>query len=164
MPLRLFKAAGEYFAPTDIPSLPGIAIQGASSIGLALWASLPAAMQVLAYSMLFDYLTGFYAAIRNDEWSFKKGLDGISRKALIIIGLIILIRVTLIVQGGGTIATVLTFALCINEARSSLANLKRCQFELPFPWLDAILSRLNSVNDAKAGPAQTQSTTKPDKE
>lgn len=152
MPQRLLKPILAFLLPSDPPHW-AIALVLSIIGGFATWfAGLPPVTQIYGWAMFADYMTGVEAAEAMGVWEWKKGIRGILSKCVWGSLNLILLKITYIAGGGDTIYNTLTVALCVNEGKSTVDNLRKRGYVVDAIF-DAVLSRFKLPNESRPGAA-----------
>lgn len=103
--------------------------------------------------IVLDYFTGLMAAWRTSALASQKGFDGIKRKIVMLVVVVVANQLDLIMGDGHTLRTMLIFAYIGNEGLSITENIDRMGFGDCIPKLlrDKLIQLREEKSNAKNG-------------
>lgn len=162
MPERILKPILAFLSPSSPPHW-AVTLALSTLAAIATWfAGLPPITQIFGYAMLFDYLTGAEAAEQLGFWEWRKGIKGLISKCVFGALNLILLKISILSgPGGATLYNALTLAMCVNEGKSGLDNLKRRGYSSA-PIFEAVLSRITIISESRIRAAVPAKPEEPD--
>ena len=127
---------------------------GATVIGTitALWVSLPTAVWYLLLFMALDYLTGIIAGYKKKNLSSDVGLEGLKKKALVLILVGTAHGVSHAAELGYDLGAGVALAYTVNEVISIVENCARADVWVPPVLLDALAKMKRTIGGKREGP------------
>lgn len=102
---------------------------------IALWVTVPAAVQALLVLMVMDYVTGLICALLTGTFCAAEGFRGIARKTLTLLLVAMAWYVGRIWDAGQNVGGTVAFAFSANEMVSIVVNCARAGVPIPEPLL-----------------------------
>jgi len=159
MPQRLLKPILAFLLPSDPPHWAVTLVVSLIGGFFSWYTGLPHMTQIFGFAMLADFLSGVDAAERRGLWEWRKGIKGIMSKCVIGALNLILLKISYLAGGGMTIYDMLTLALCVNEGKSVLDNLRKRGYEVDTMFY-VVLSRFKLPSEPRPGSAPSNADQK----
>lgn len=168
-PVRLMREIIHYFSPSDpIPATIAIGLStlGAWGMTFLTWytSDLPITILILSISMVADYLTGFLAAHITKTWDKTKGTDGLLKKVVVLITLIVFHYVVKLAGGPPWVSNGVNWLFVWNEWKSSIVNLRKAKVDVPAEadgLMDGVRGKLVSMLKIETTTVVTQQAEPP---
>lgn len=117
----------------------------------AFFVSLPTAVWLLCGLMVADYVTGILVAISKGKLSSKTGRDGLIKKVLTLILVLVSHAITHVQELGFDVGSGIAIFFCVNELVSITENCARGGVSIP-PVLLSAIEKVESLTGAWNGP------------
>lgn len=95
-------------------------------------------LQVLIVFMFLDYITGVIGAYIGGKLSSKEGLQGVVKKILVLMLLIVPVLLDRLIGSGGSLRTLFCFFMISNEGISICENAVKLGVPMPKQIIDAL--------------------------
>lgn len=119
----------------------------AFSIFTILFGAWDLALKTLLTFIVLDYITGIIKAWLTDKISSSKGYQGIIKKSLILIVIIVANMTDSILNTNGLFRNAICYIYVSIEAISILENLAACGVPIPQPIIDKLVQLRKSAED-----------------